>query len=450
MNSKHASVAALALFAAALVFATDVTSARANSMIFDSAGNLFVADGHSVSKATVDGTKSTFPTGLKEPLGLSIDSKGNLFISEVASNSIYKITPDGKKSTIARGISSYGLAFDRAGNLFVSHKDSIFKFTPDGKKSTFVSGLGNAIDMAFDQTGDLFVVEQALTNASSGRSILKFSPDGTKNIFASGLNDPSEVAVDGAGNLFLSEVATEDGKSRLILKFRPDGTKSIFASGVSALKPSGLAVDRSGNVYVSSRHTIMKFDSSGTATTFASDWLSPDKKWEYRCVDGHWPEIVKAGTTERVLDLSDDLSGSHATEAEVIWAPDSKRFAFNYSPPHKPHTSYETTALYQLRDDKWVALPSPVDETKERAQLAQLAGAHLPKSAIPRRAELLRDILKARNWTDPNTAILYAYAVWVGGSRDAKAAFLFTLKFDADGNSKIVKTQKVSDKEIED
>ena len=53
--------------------------------------------------------------------------------------------------------------------------------------------------------------------------------------------------------------------------------------------------------------------------------------------------------------------------------------------------------------------------------------------------------------TDANTAILYAYSVWIGsGSRDTKAAFLFTLKFDADGNSKIVKTQKMPDKDIED
>jgi hypothetical protein len=111
-------------------------------------------------------------------------------------------------------------------------------------------------------------------------------------------------------------------------------------------------------------------------------------------------------------------------DAEVVWAPDSKRFAFNYSPPHRPHTSYETIALYQLRGDKWVALRSPVDETSERAQLAQLAGAHFPKSRYPRRAELLRDILKVRNWTDANTAILYAYSVWVGsGSRDSRAAF---------------------------
>jgi hypothetical protein len=188
---------------------------------------------------------------------------------------------------------------------------------------------------------------------------------------------------------------------------------------------------------------------AASPSSFAEGSVSPDKQWEYRCEDGHWPEIVKAGTTQMVLDLLADQSVPHGDNAEVVWAPDSKRFAFNYSPPHRPHSSFETIALYQLQGEKWIALHLPVDEASERAQAAQLA--HVPKSRDPRHAELLRDILKVRSWTDANTAILYAYSRWVGsGSRDTKAAFLFTLKFDAEGKSKIVKTQRVPDKEIED
>jgi sugar lactone lactonase YvrE len=450
MKPKHRSIMALALFGVVLILEGNVINASANSIAFDSAGNLFLADAKSVSKVAVDGTKSTFSADLKDPLGLTFDGKGNLFVSDIATDSIYKFTPEGKKSTFARGISSFGLACDRAGNLFVSHEHSIFKFTPEGKKSTFVSGLGNALDMAFDEAGNLFVVEQAIVSGS-GRSILRFGPDGTKNIFAPGLDDPGEVAVDGAGNVLVTVVTAADASTRAILKFGPDGAKSTFTSAVGATTPSGLAVDRSGNVFVSNEHSILKFDSSGTPSTFASDLVSPNKQWEYRCVDRQWPEIVKAGTTQIVLDLVEDQSVPHAESATVIWAPDSKRFAFNYSPPHRSHSSYETIALYQLRDDKWVALPSPLDETSELAQVAQLAGARFPKSRYPRRAELLRDILKVRSWTDSNTAVLYSHAIWVGsGSRDTKVAFLFTLKFDADGKSKIIKTQELQAKDIED
>jgi hypothetical protein len=282
-------------------------------------------------------------------------------------------------------------------------------------------------------------------DARIGRWILRFSPDGTKSGFASGLEDPRELAVDGAGNLFITEVMAAAAGSHSILEFSTDGTKKIFASTLGFDVSSGLACDRSGNVFVLNKHSILKFDSSGTPSTFASDWVSPDKQWEYRCVDGNWPEIVKAGTTQVVLDLSKDQSVPHATEAEVVWAPDSKRFAFNYSPPHVPHTSYETIALYQLRGDKWTALGSPVDETSDRTQLAQLAKERLPES------DPSRDILRVRNWTSANTAILYAYSdsVRVGsGSRSSEAGFLFALKFDAEGNSKIVKTQQMSGKEV--
>jgi hypothetical protein len=133
-----------------------------------------------------------------------------------------------------------------------------------------------------------------------------------------------------------------------------------------------------------------------------------------------------------------------ATDATVVWAPDSKRFAFNYSPPHAAHTTYKTMALYQLHGDKWVALPLPLDQTSHRSQLAQLAKQHLPKS------EPDPDTLVVRSWTDANTAILYAYSAWESGSRILKASFLFTLKLDAEGNSKIVKARQMSEKEVKD
>jgi hypothetical protein len=58
----------------------------------------------------------------------------------------------------------------------------------------------------------------------------------------------------------------------------------------------------------------------------------------------------------------------------------------------------------------------------------------------------VRDNLKARNWADADTAIFYAYPAGDKG----EAAALFTLKFDAKGNLKIVKTHQMSKKELED
>src|SRR4030095_2812228 len=78
---------------------------------------------------------------------LAIDGTGNLFVA-ASHHSIFKFTPDGKKSTFAARVSPDKMAFDGAGNLFVAethfeeehYVGAIFKFTPEGRKSTFASG----------------------------------------------------------------------------------------------------------------------------------------------------------------------------------------------------------------------------------------------------------------------------------------------------------------------
>jgi tetratricopeptide (TPR) repeat protein len=161
------------------------------------------------------------------------------------------------------------------------------------------------------------------------------------------------------------------------------------------------------------------------------------------------PEIVKPGTTDVVVDLDQDLEvhGPEANQTEVIWAPDSKRFACNYAPVHAHHTSVEFVAFYQLRDGEWAALHSPSDIKNEDLQLAQLGKGHLLKDFSSRRCAPDNDVLKVRKWTDPNTVILYA-PCYQRKSGDLEAGFLFTLKFDDAGKWKIVDTHRMSKKEL--
>ena len=182
------------------------------------------------------------------------------------------------------------------------------------------------------------------------------------------------------------------------------------------------------------------------AASPTSSSLSPDKQWEYKCDEyspgSCYPEILNAGTTERAVDLEQELSvaGSESRDAQIMWAPDSKRFAFNYSPPHAHHTRFTAVAFYQLRGDKWVALRQPQDYFLRRRP------DYLPKDFNPRQCIRDWDELKLREWTDANTAILYAPCH--GRSGDLPAAFLFTLKFDDAGNWKIVKAHQMSKKEL--
>jgi uncharacterized protein YecT (DUF1311 family) len=324
---------------------------------------------------------------------------------------------------LATGIKVFGMVIDRSDNLYVSDGDSIFKFTADGNKSTFTTAI-NAFEIVIDRSGNLYFSDDA--------SIFKFTPDGKKSTFASGLR-PDKMAFDGAGNLFVA-----DRSNHAIYRFAPDGAQSTFASEISAYE---LAFDRAGNLFfVSTGDSVCKFTPEGNKSTFAWMQVSPDNQWEYQCSDdGERAGIVKAGTTETVLDLSEDLPN-----ADLLWTPDSKRFAVN-SGSGRSHT----TALYQLRGNKWVELRSPVDETSkriERTQSAQLRKTHVPENGSRKHFGNADEVLK---WADANTAILYAYSNMVVGETGVSAHFLFTLKFDKGGNWKIVKSHQMSDKEIE-
>src|SRR5437016_3221603 len=79
----------------------------------------------------------------------------NLFVSsDAAGGNIYEFTPNGVRSTFASGLAG-ALAFDKAGNLFVSDRGNIYKITPNGVRSTFASELAGALTV--DSAGNLLV-----------------------------------------------------------------------------------------------------------------------------------------------------------------------------------------------------------------------------------------------------------------------------------------------------
>ena len=221
--------------------------------------------------------RSTFASGLNIPVGLACDKSGNLFVADagtgaVGSRAVYKFTLAGVRTTFASGISG-PLACDSMGNLFVADAGAIYKFTPMGIRAIFAS-LNLVAGLAFDRAGNLFV-------AAVGGDIYKFTPTGVRTTFASGLASPFALAFDSMGNLFggwwhCNQLCFFVGAA--VYKFTPSGLRSTVASQNDKVpvSPGGLAIDSADNLFVADLvipGSILKFTPSGVRTTFASGWL---------------------------------------------------------------------------------------------------------------------------------------------------------------------------------
>ena len=235
---------------------------------------------------------------------------GDLFVSDLATNSIVVYHPDGTKFTFATGLNSpQGLAFDQFGNLYEADLGTgrLFQFTADGTRSIFASGLLSPVGVASPEDGaELFVAE------NGGNKIDNFELVGTKTLFASitaplgiAFDNPSLYIANGTSESKVSEAGDTptvissldssrsvivDSKDNIyassnfgtIFKITPDGmTKAIFAKGL--VGPSGMAFDNlqqlkiadHGNLFVAERFgvgggRISKITPNGTTTTFAS------------------------------------------------------------------------------------------------------------------------------------------------------------------------------------
>jgi uncharacterized protein (TIGR03437 family) len=286
----------------------------------DKNGNVYIADSvnhrvRMISNGTISTVAGTGTPGysgdggqatlaeLDYPAGVTIDSSGNLYISDMKNQVIRKVTSAGIISTYAGNQSlgfgygsdnvpatsgqlynPLGLAVDSAGNLYIadSHAGAapntlglVRKVNGAGIISTVV-GLGTTagqliepVAVALDASGDIYVADSELhvvAKFANGVLTLNYAGSGYNGFAGDGgpaanaeLGDPAGLATDAAGNVYIA-----DPVNNRIRRVTPDGNISTIAGGSkfgysgdggSSLKaqlwaPRGVAVDASGNVYI--------------------------------------------------------------------------------------------------------------------------------------------------------------------------------------------------------
>jgi hypothetical protein len=182
--------------------------------------------------------------------------------------------------------------------------------------------------------------------------------------------------------------------------------------------------------------------------------VSPDGKWEFRAgAAGEQADFViaKAGSDETFLVLSEEEYADGLAEAlgrtpgyaNIVWAPDSKRFAFNL----QPGKAYQTVQLYQLDGNTWRKLDSLESNAAAFAPLERSMARQKQKLKLPSPDSgwPIMNSWQVRKWIDSSTALLYAHRekTFEVKKESVRAAFFFTLKFDPAGHWKIARTRQV-------
>src|SRR4029077_3728445 len=88
--------------------------------------------------------------------------------------------------------------------------------------------------------------------------------------FATGLHQVDNPVFDRDGNLYVTYSGTRGEQVPVsIFRVRPNGTRETFSSGI--VNPTSLAIDREGQLYVSSRFegAVYRVASDGTSELFA-------------------------------------------------------------------------------------------------------------------------------------------------------------------------------------
>jgi sugar lactone lactonase YvrE len=227
-----------------------ITSPR--DIVFDPAGNAFVADRNAIRRITPGGIVTTF-AGKAQSEPASVDGTGT--------------------QARFRGIS--GIVSDAAGNLFAADACSIRKITPAAVVST-------------------------IAGSNDCRTI-----DGTGA--AASFDQPQDLAIDGAGNLYLTEF------SFVVRKVTPAGAVTTLAglagargpvdgAGAAArfVSPGGIVVDGGGNVFVADAQAIRRITPAGDVATIAG-------------VQGSGGTVDGAGAAARFVSLGKMVLGPGGT-----------------------------------------------------------------------------------------------------------------------------------------
>ena len=235
----------------------------------DSSGNLYIADSFNSRIRKVSGGNITTVAGngtggyngdnisagtaeLNNPLGIAVDSSGNLYIADTNNFRIRKVSGGIITTVAGNGTNSYAGDGGSATSAWLSYPQGV---AVDSSGNLYIADTGNA---------RVRRVSGGIITTVAGNGTWSFSGDGGSATSAE-LNYPGGVAVDSSGNIYIA-----DTYNNRIRELTPAATVNVTSS------PSGLKVIVDGTSYTTpqlfvwtpgSNHTFNASTQSGGTGT---------------------------------------------------------------------------------------------------------------------------------------------------------------------------------------
>ncbi len=209
-----------------------------------------------------DGAVSLLAENLSYPQALAFDSQDNLYVvtgtagwkpfgtfnTPLQGDTLLRITPDGQVSTIAKPGMVTALAVSPADELFFGTEGGVGQIEKDGTSQVFLSGLESPMGLAFDLAGNLYISD---AKQSAIARIAGF-PQG---VLDGAVTDSAGKPVPGARIQVLAQTPAVVG---LVVYSQPDGSFSLPAAPREyslSIKASGFQAIEIPQVMVSSQQT---------------------------------------------------------------------------------------------------------------------------------------------------------------------------------------------------
>lgn len=200
------------------------------------------------------------------PWNLAPSASGGMYVTDAAANALLHVGADGSIDTVAvfppRSLGGpfptqavpTGVALGPDGAVYVSEltgfpfpggASRVSRVAADGSVSVFADGFTMAVDIAFDDSGNLYVLEHdsnGLLAPGSLGQLWQVTPGGSRSLlWSEGLVSPVGLAIGPDGAFYVSNYGNNGAGMGQVLRISPvpeAGSAVLLALGLVALMPA--------------------------------------------------------------------------------------------------------------------------------------------------------------------------------------------------------------------